>query len=92
MDEEEKRQAELDPPICKGRFFDYATTFAAGMLLALAFCHLLPEMQEEYAGYLTSLKPKVSATTKGHHGNGHRRLQDTHAHEEHTDGNVFPLV
>ena len=37
---------------CKGQMFSIANCFAAGMLLSLSVCHILPESTEMYSAYV----------------------------------------
>ena len=40
--------AEKKKECCKGRFFSISNCFAAGMLLSMALCHILPEAEGMY--------------------------------------------
>ena len=41
-------KADKKKECCKGRFFSISNCFAAGMLLSMALCHILPEAESMY--------------------------------------------
>ena len=80
----------------------YLVAFAAGMLIALSLCHILPEMVEQYAAWYkkqhaaheaaeaAAAKKKATSNTT----NSGRRLfrglaEEEHAHEE---SPTFPVI
>lgn len=101
-------QPEQKKKCCKGKMFPYCNCFAAGMLLTLAFCHILPEADVMFAEFREAKELVEVATPQeedhhdeeeNHHENeaekesGHDDDHDEHGHgEEHGDEHGFPMA
>lgn len=84
--------------VCSGRFLQYSTAFAAGMLLTMSMCHIYPETDTSYRTYLK--KAASGASDAGHnHGTtskggvwDFRRMLAADAHDDHAAEEGYPLV
>ena len=98
-------QPEQKKKCCKGKMFPYCNCFAAGMLLTLAFCHILPEADVMFAEFREAKELlEVAAPREDHHDededhhedeaeSGHDDEHDEHGHgEEHGDEHGFPIA
>ena len=91
---QEKKKDEVNQKkkgCCKGRFFSISNCFAAGMLLAMALCHILPEAESMYQALMLS-KEKAAETVPmeahddhdDHEEEGHEEHEEE-GHEEHEE-------
>jgi hypothetical protein len=85
-DEQRKKKS-----CCKGIFFSMMNCFAAGMLLSMAICHILPEADAMFGKALaasaaleaetTEVTPEYEEEDHDHDGDG----EEDHAEEDHSD-------
>jgi hypothetical protein len=76
---------------CKGKFFSMMNCFAAGMLLSMAICHILPEADAMFGKALAAsaaleaetaeVTPEAEEEDHDHDGDG----EEDHAEEDHSD-------
>ena len=72
---------------CKGKTFSFLNCFAAGMLMSMALCHILPEADAMYAKYLVEREAaeKAAAPELGHEDDHDEKEGGDHAEEEGED-------
>ena len=79
-------KAEKKKECCKGRFFSISNCFAAGMLLSMALCHILPEAEGMYQALQLS-KEKAAEASEILKVESHDDHEE-HEGEEHEEGEV----